>query len=169
MALHSKGRFHSWEPALFDGQFHWDFLKPAWQHPLREDGKRGKIEPMDFDAVVERNGRFLVFETKIPGQEIPLGQSITLTAKWKQGATIFVLAGKEPKEISGISIYWEGAYEDGVKVGSKPMQQCNAYDVVFQARRWFCRASGVTLPDRDVWDNQLWTWDYERAEPKDAA
>jgi len=60
--------FQSNPPAQFDGVFNWDFLKGAF-------GPR--IEPMDFDGVVERNGYFLIFETKTPGTLVPDGQTIT--------------------------------------------------------------------------------------------
>ena len=43
-------------PAGFDGQFDWDFLIPAF-------GNNG-IKPSDIDCLIERNGRFLLFETK---------------------------------------------------------------------------------------------------------
>jgi hypothetical protein len=56
-------------PAGFDGVFMWDFLAGAFG-PV--------IMPMDFDAVVERKGSFLVFETKAPGTEMPKGQRLTL-------------------------------------------------------------------------------------------
>ena len=68
--LKNYEKFNTWLPALFDGQFHWDFLKPAF--------KDTKIMPMDFDAVVERYGKFLIFETKSKGKQIDLGQKITL-------------------------------------------------------------------------------------------
>lgn len=38
------------------------------------------VRPMDIDFIVERNGRFLVFETKAPGVEIAQGQRRALQA-----------------------------------------------------------------------------------------
>ena len=63
-------RFNQAKPANFDGVFDWDFLKPAFAHT--------KIEPMDIDAIVERHGKVLIFETKAPDREISKGQKITL-------------------------------------------------------------------------------------------
>ncbi len=59
-------------PANYDGKFEWDIF-----------AKRGcfgntKIQPMDFDGVVERNKNYLIFETKKNGAVIPRGQQITL-------------------------------------------------------------------------------------------
>ncbi len=154
--LHSRKRFESWLPALFDGEFQWDFLLPAWHGT--------KIQPMDFDAVVEKNGHILIFETKIKDKGIELGQQITLTDQWKKGATIFQVEGKSPEFISGLACYWEGKYDAKVKVGSKPIKKCDAYDVVFRARQWFCRANSWPVPTRERWDIELWTWDYDRTE-----
>ena len=79
-------RFHQARPAGFDGLFDWDFLKGAFG-PV--------IMPMDLDGVVERNGRFLVFETKEPGKLIPRGQEISLKALCSTGIfTIFIVYGK---------------------------------------------------------------------------
>lgn len=75
--------------AGFDGIFEWSFLN---KHKCF--GKITSITPMDIDGIVERNGRFIIFETKgstyddegklvpIP---IPQGQKITLNALAKTG------------------------------------------------------------------------------------
>lgn len=86
MTVLYPARFQQAKPAGFDGLFDWDFLKGAFG-PV--------IMPMDLDGVVERNGRFLVFETKEPGKTIPRGQEISLKALCATGIfTIFVLYGK---------------------------------------------------------------------------
>jgi hypothetical protein len=60
-----------------------------------------KISPMDFDGVVERNGNFLLFETKNIGVPIPRGQMRTLEAMHRLGCfTILLIFGKtEPETI----------------------------------------------------------------------
>lgn len=123
-----------------------------------------KIKPMDFDAVVERKGHKLVFETKAPGTPLQVGQVITLTNEWKSGATIFHVEGKTPDSICGLAVYAEGAHGDGKKFGDIPLNKCHWSDVLFRARRWFCWASGTAIPEREEWDRQLWQWDYERSE-----
>jgi len=152
--LHSRQRFESWLPALFDGEFHWDFLKPAF--------KDTKIMPMDFDAVVERRGHVLIFETKIAGKGIDIGQAITLTTAWKKGATIIQLEGKSPEDITSYALYSEIEENKNIKVGDKQLNPCDAFDIIYIVRRWFCWASGSDKPSREEWDRQIWLWDYER-------
>lgn len=85
MILHPE-RFNQARPAGFDGVFEWDFLKGAF-------GLR--IMPMDIDAIVERFGNFLVFETKDIGVPVPVGQKITLDALHKTGLfSIVFVSGK---------------------------------------------------------------------------
>ena len=153
VTINHRQRFESWLPALFDGEFDWDFLKPCFYDT--------KIMPMDFDAVVERRGHFLIFETKIDGKSISVGQSITLTEMWKKDTTIIQIMGKEPKEISAYQTYFESEKNKSVKVGSKELIAGDAFDVVYQVRRWFCWASGYEMPSRPDWDRQLWVIDYE--------
>lgn len=149
-------RFASWLPACFDGQFDWDFLRPACDFHLT------KIEPMDFDAVIERNGHKLIFETKRDGKDIPRGQVITLTSVWKKdGFSILHVSGKSPAAITAMAIYsgWESP-KDGA-VGQRPLQPADAMDVLYAVRCWFCRANGRAAPDRESWNNELWLMDYD--------
>lgn len=152
--IRNRNRFAEWLPAGFDGEFDWDFILPAFTGT--------KIEPMDFDAVIERNGFKLVIETKQPDKRIPLGQSITLTSAWKKdGYTIFHVTGKTAPAIEGLAIYdgWEGRKAGAV--GDRPLKPCNAPDILFAVRRWFCKADGVAGPTREEWDRQLWLMDYD--------
>ena len=81
-----QDRFNQARPAGFDGVFEWDFLKGAFGL---------KIMPMDIDAMVERGGNFLVFETKDVGVPVPVGQQITLNALHKTGLfSILFVYGK---------------------------------------------------------------------------
>lgn len=65
----SPDSFDRSTPAGFDGIFNWKWTEGCFT---------GKIEPMDFDGVVERNHHFLVMETKDVGKQIDQGQQITL-------------------------------------------------------------------------------------------
>lgn len=155
--INNHNKFNTWLPALFDGQFHWDFLKPAFAGT--------KIMPMDFDAVVERNGKFLIFETKSKGKQIDLGQKITLTNQWKKDdTTIIFLEGKDPQNITGYSLYHD--YQKNKNVGDFEIIKCNSFDIVFVVRRWFCMASNIAAPDRAEWDRQLWLWDNQRTKER---
>ena len=89
--LHSETAFRDTLPAGFDGLFSWDWLEGCFGET--------NIKAMDLDAIVERRGRFLIFETKRPGVDIPTGQRLTLEARFKTGLfTVVELWGKETPE-----------------------------------------------------------------------
>ena len=83
-------------PAGFDGVFEWSWTKGCFGNP--------KIEPKDFDGVVERNGNFLIFESKEPGMVVSGGQLYTLESIWRRGGvTLLYVYGKtEFKNAVGI-------------------------------------------------------------------
>ena len=98
--IYNRKAFFKCLPDGFDGEFEWDFLKDVW---------KGKIEPMDFDCVVERHGHFLVIETKSEGQKIGDGNALTFQALLRSPAwRLMVLYGKLPNEISEVFIYERG-------------------------------------------------------------
>mgnify|MGYP003655183313 CR=1 FL=1 len=87
-------------PAGFDGTFGWDFLRGCFGH---------KIMPMDFDAVVERHGNFLVFETKDAGVPLKEGQQRTLAELVKLPQfTVVLLRGKREEDIHGFTVWQKG-------------------------------------------------------------
>jgi len=140
-------------PAGFDGRFEWDFLKPAFR-PTR-------IEPMDLDAVIERHGQFLVFETKrFPDTPIPEGQRITLNALLKTGRfTVFVLRGKTADTISSLLVCYPGS-----TMGTgKHKQPADARYVIERTRAWFKWASAKPPPSPEEWEDDAWLQSYERA------
>ncbi len=62
-----------------------------------------KIKPTDVDGLVERHGKFLVFETKSPGVSIPFGQTITFKSMVSTGVfTIIVVWGETNKPIKAL-------------------------------------------------------------------
>lgn len=84
-------------PPWADGVLYWNWIEEAFRDT--------KIKPMDFDAVVERNGHFLIIESKNPGVDIPQGQMITLEHLWQLGRfTIFFVWGKV--NVMGMYIWW---------------------------------------------------------------
>ncbi len=112
--------------AGFDGVFEWDFLMPAFEGT--------KIMPMDFDGVVERNRRFLVFETKEGNKPIPDGQRLTLERAVETGPwTVIVLRAKRPEDVSG----WECWYSGRSGRVKKKYEEGDADALVKYARRWF--------------------------------
>lgn len=112
-------RFKQAVPCGFDGVFEWDFLKGAF-------GK--KIMPMDIDALVERFGNFLLFETKDIGVPVPIGQMITLNALHKTGLfTVFFIYGKLKPEACEI---WTPHKRFG-------MRECDSAWVYRQCCNWY--------------------------------
>ena len=138
--LHHPNGFASWLPANHDGLFHWDFLIPALKY------KPGKFcTPMDFDCVIERNGMFLIFETKQPGVEMLQGQEIALSRMVQLGrgaVTVINLQAKCPTEVDGWEV-WRHCPP------ARPDRQTYYGDAIalFEfCRRWFAYASGVKPP-----------------------
>ena len=75
----------------FDGVFEWDYLDGVFP--------RG-IMPMDWDGVVEINKKFLVFETKDVGIEVPKGQLWALQRATMVGPFIVIIIwGKKDPEV----------------------------------------------------------------------
>jgi len=141
--IKNMGAFNRSKPANFDGVFDWDFLK--------EGGAFGntRIEPFDFDGVVERNGYFLVYETKDEGKEIPLGQKIALESAVKTGFFIvFVIWGKTD---CGRLEIWSRDSETG-KVKYKKMDESSREIVLEYTSRWYEWVDGLEKP---VYDYQL--------------
>jgi len=71
------------------------FIESLWDWGCL-DGCFGstKIKPTDIDGLVERNGKFLVIETKLPDNDIPTGQMITFNHMISTGVfTIYVVWG----------------------------------------------------------------------------
>lgn len=121
-------RFNEATPAQFDGIFDWDFLLPAF--------KGTKIQPTDIDAVVERHGKFLIFETKAPGTPIPMGQTIMLEALLRLGRgciTVFVIFGKSFDTITDME---EWVLDNG-RIVKRLYPDCNHYVVLQRAIQWF--------------------------------
>lgn len=122
--IHSEGEFRRALPANFDGVFDWDFLIRAFDYG---------ITPMDIDAIVERRGRFLVFETKKPGQEVPKGQQITLRAMLSLPVfSVLFLDGKRQEEMQRF-IYayrnkrFEFSHESPPVVAAKLVETCSVW------------------------------------------
>lgn len=89
--IRNPEKFNNSPAAGFDGVFDWSWTQGCFGN--------GKITPMDFDGVVERNGQFLIFETKEPGAKIPKGQLYTLQACHRLGCfTILLIWGKQSPE-----------------------------------------------------------------------
>lgn len=123
--IRHPGAFLKSPPAGFDGVFDWSWTQGCF--------KDTRITPMDVDAIVERNGHFLVFETKADGVPIPVGQLLTLKALHKLGRfTIFLLWGKPLPAKAEI---WKAASKEIYHVeGIDNLRDC--------VSKWFMWADG---------------------------
>lgn len=154
--INNRDRFAAWPPAGFDGIFHWDFLLPGGL--TREGAFRGTaISPMDFDAAVERFRSFLVYETKVPGTSMPLGQRRTLESLMTLGThecclhqdggpfTIIYLEGKTPQTITRADLW----LPNGEKVVAPNLTPPAGVRRVFEySRDWFARVDSAGLIHR---------------------
>ena len=129
---HPNGFLHS-PAAGFDGVFDWSWTQGCFG--------QGRIKPMDFDGVVERNGNFILFETKNLGVPIPKGQLITLEAAHRLGCfTIMLIHGKhEPEQIE---VWFPG------NMGKKTY--CGIDDAKKVVSRWYQYADRNPQPKVDV-------------------
>ncbi len=133
--IHSPDQFNASLPAGYDGHFDWDFLNGAFGPT---------VMPMDFDGVVERKGRFWLFETKKEGVPIPKGQLITLESAQATGFfTICILRGKNSADIKSAE-YW---YDNGHKIS---VEETDFRSVRQECAEWWEYASRQSKPD-NVW------------------
>lgn len=71
--------------------------------------------PTDVEGFVERNGKFLILETKAPGVQLKLGQMITFRRLIDTGFfTVIIIWGQtnEPEEILTLTTNGENKHQD---------------------------------------------------------
>jgi hypothetical protein len=109
-----------------DGVFDWEWLNDAF--------KPSKITLTDIDAIVERNGQFLVIETK-NSNHLPQGQKILLEQLVRKGNfTIFYVVGKNKDNITFLEIW---GLDKNKKI-MKYKQQKPSGEILFQfVKKWF--------------------------------
>jgi hypothetical protein len=96
--------FNESAPPGFDGIFDWSWLEGCFGNT--------KIMPMDIDAIVERKGNFLIFETKHMGVPVPQGQMITLKKLvGLRKITVMIIHGKKLPERFTV-LYPNGVKQD---------------------------------------------------------
>ncbi len=75
------------------------YLEGVWDWGFLNDCFRpSRIKVTDIDGLVERNGRFLVLETKREGADIPQGQSILFRQYVKQGHWVLIIWGYQDSD-----------------------------------------------------------------------
>ena len=115
-------------PAGYNGIFDWSFILPIFEGT--------KIEPMDIDGLIERHGRILIFETKHPDKDIPLGQMRALETLLKLGRgaiCVMVLYGKSAATIIEME---EWHYKKG-RIRKSAKKTCDSLYVKERVSAWF--------------------------------
>jgi hypothetical protein len=132
-------------PAGFDGQMFWDHFTPAFHR----EGATKQIEPMDIDAMVERFHRFLAWETKEPGCEVPTGQSLTLRAlilALPPRSMYLIHCAKRIEDIDGFTVW----FRLGGEIEVRP-HESDGPALVEWCREWFlwaCQNPGPSYVPR---------------------
>lgn len=141
-------QFKLWLPASFDGPWRWDFL----------DGSCGpSIRPMDHDAIIERNGQFLVYETKRVGVPLKQGPRRLFEAEQRLGVFTHVFLWFDVGEYRvchacGSIVHLE-KHEDTIAQmqvwtpdgHQGPIVPATSTDVRIEAERWYRSANGQSL------------------------
>lgn len=72
------------------------YMQGVWDWAIL-DGCFGetRIKPTDIDGLIERNGKFLVLETKSVGADVPHGQMITFRRMVQQGWYVCIVWGEQ--------------------------------------------------------------------------
>lgn len=133
------------------GVWDWQFLNECFR-PTR-------IKVMDIDGFVERNGRFLVIETKRSGAEIPTGELISFRQLVKQGHWVLIIWGYQKEPVHDLLLMTpsgEVRYSDEEKE--------TIQDIVHDWYRWADK-QGPFVPDglRPFLDTPLAPDEYQAA------
>ena len=127
-------KFMESKPAGFDGLFDW-----SWTIGCFGDTK---ITPMDLDCLIERNGKFLLCETKNPGVRIPRGQMYAFESFYKLNVfTILFIEGKtQPEKLMA----W---FQPGLHDGRKEVyhKDISLEYIRYLLESWYVFANGGNL------------------------
>jgi hypothetical protein len=120
--------------ASFDGVFDWSWTEGCFGET--------RITPMDLDGVIERKGKFLIFETKDIGVPIPKGQMYTFEALYRLNVfTILFIAGKtHPEKLMA----W---FQPGLHNGRKEIKHTDITleYIRYVVESWYVFANGGSL------------------------
>lgn len=90
----------------------WEAYKAnLWDWNFLEEKLPGSCAVSDIDGIIERNGRFLVIETKGPEVAVPMGQSIMFSAIARLPEfTVWVVWGT-PGKVTHMQRWGEAKFE----------------------------------------------------------
>ena len=151
MTIRHPKAFEAMRPAGFDGTFEWEFLAECWSGT--------KIQPMDFDAVIERRGHYIGFETKSLGKDIPTGQRLAIEATLRTGRWIwFLVEGKCFDSIQKVTVC--GPKMPQIERGHI-IDPCGPNRLQREVRRAFVHINGSD-PDPAATARIEWLAEYEK-------
>lgn len=127
------------------------YLSSVWDWtPFNECFAPTNIRITDIDGFVERNGLFLVIETKKPTIKIPLGQQIMFNRMVQTGLfTVLIIWGDPNKPIRALKLD---------KAGREEYVSCDVSMLKVLIRNWFGYADqgGVSLKVDKTYAETLW-------------
>lgn len=91
-----------------------------------------KIRVTDVDGMVERNARFLFFETKQSGITIPRGQMRAYENLMRRGGAVFFVVWGQPGHPEAVQVTTQH--------GTTPIQPCDLRGLRVLTNRWFRKA-----------------------------
>lgn len=120
MSLHSPDKY-------IENIWDWGFLDVCF-HPTR-------IKVTDVDGFIERNGLFLVIETKLPDVDIPQGQAIMFDSLIRTGIfQVLIIWGKRNQP--EYRMFWGKGYEK---------RPTNTQEIIEIVRHWYKYANQQTI------------------------
>lgn len=96
-----------------------------------------RIKPTDIDGFVERNGCFLVLETKQPGARLPQGQEITFKRLVERAGAVVIVIWGERNTPNRLRVY-SAMHPDG-----KDIIDANGNLLRKYVSEWFKRADAT--------------------------
>jgi hypothetical protein len=104
----------------------WTPFNPCF---ITAKGQATNIKISDIDGSVERNGHFLIIETKRPNEEMKLGQKRYLRASVRRADTVILLVGNP----NDPEFMWLARPNSD----PKRIEPCGINDVCRYVRGWF--------------------------------
>ena len=111
------------------------YIKSLWDWSILDGCFGNTIKPTDIDGFVERNGRFLVIETKLPGALIPQGQMITFRALAKTTLFTIIVVWGEPGTPQHVKLM--------TRRGEGKKRYCDLDGLRDLCSKWFDYANGA--------------------------
>ena len=120
------------------------FENSVWNWDCLGDVLPGKLTPSDIDGIIERNGKFLVIETKhARSKTIPKGQYITLKRLHDTGLfTVLIVYGDKDKP-QEMDVWYPKDIVFGTWGQTTGRKECSVNDMQLLVKWWFKHANSL--------------------------